>query len=310
MINVIHTKVNRPYYHNLFQVVIEGLQKINKQYQVITDVPKTAQKIVTADINISINGAFSKIGPYFEKAKVKKTKFIILDIAWADFNGPISLENREKYRLSKELIPTCPIFCNLFAEDYLRHKYIRNKQEKRTTLFDSIELKQWRHNGYILIPEQIRPEGFGFTKKIHNRGTWEKWLDRTKKFLTSLGRSDILLREHANRTAWPDIKKQSLEGKYNISRGKTLEQNLSGAQALITVSSKCLLTALLEGVPVYSLDKNSVAADLFTPTIKQLLTKPVLGNRQQWLKDISYSYWSMAELASGDYFDFMLKELI
>ncbi len=143
------------------------------------------------------------------------------------------------------------------------------------------------------------------------RQGFEKWLKETTNFLKFHWGKDIIIRSHPHRTKWKFIKDQSLRGIYKLSEGNSLEHDLSAAQCVITASSKLAVHAVLAGVPSWSLDQNSIGRDIFSPSVKETLqqVKPAVS-REQWHKDISWSYWTLGEIASGDYFKFMLEELV
>lgn len=288
-----------------------GLRRLNRTFEVITEVPKTQPKVSTADINISTTGAPSKMGVYFKRAQAKKQKFLILDTGEFGHEGEISIARREEFRTATQPIQETPLFCNFFDSDYVKHKYIRGRAALRSDLLANVEIKPWRENkddDYILVFEQIRPEGSNL--KIIDRGYWEKWLGDLVKFIKPHSNLPIVIREHPNRKAWPDIKKQSLDGKYTILKNTKLGDDLLRARCTITVSSRGIMRALLDGVPSYSMNKNAAYWDLITPQIKDVINNPIKADRHQWLKDISYSYWTLAEIENGDYFDYMFKELI
>ncbi len=258
------------------------------------------KKVPPADLTICTNNVKLKTRSFFEKAQEKGNKFLTFQLGDFTTNDYIGLHNREQIRLEKNFNDDAQIWCNLLDPDYQRHFYIRNRKVARTNLLDHFKTD----GSYILIFEQIMPEGLGHDIFTHNG--WKKWLIKTVKFIHRTCNLPIIVRRHPNRHAWPWFKNQSIKGDFIVSDGKTLEEDLSDARCTISISSRGSIEAVLNGIPSYIIDKNSPIYDCAAKTIKNAILAPTKFDREQWLKDISFSYWTLQEIKNGDYFNFLV----
>ena len=81
-------------------------------------------------------------------------------------------------------------------------------------------------------------------------------------------------------------------------RGSSLFENaLFNVKAVVSWNSSSAALSILEGVPVYTLDKHSIA---WTISEHNLLNEPIRPQREQWAYDLAYSQWSESEIRMGE----------
>lgn len=92
------------------------------------------------------------------------------------------------------------------------------------------------------------------------------------------------------------------------SRAKfTLEQDLAGADFVVTYNSNTAVDAVMAGVPAMSFDQGSMAWDVTTHTLD---AKPIKPDRTAWANALAWKQWTKEEMASGYCWDCISKELV
>lgn len=77
----------------------------------------------------------------------------------------------------------------------------------------------------------------------------------------------------------------------------TLDECLAGAEYVVTVNSNSAVDAILSGTPAVALDEGSMAWDVATHRLKQLIIRP---DRTQWAYNLAYCQWTEEEIRSGE----------
>ncbi|KKK62264.1 hypothetical protein LCGC14_3006080, partial [marine sediment metagenome] len=202
-----------------------------------------------------------------------------------------------KYAIS----PNSYIYCDLLQPDYKQHCY-KQQTQLRIKNWDNL-LKNKNNNinsEYILIPEQRRPEGITHTKN------WLQWANNTISILHTHTNRPIVIRLH------PNYPKQipKLNHKNIIFTYKTpLHKDLKKAFACCTLSSKCDIESVIRGYHTFTFNTNSIVHDITNHNIS-LINNPQIFDRQKWLNSISYSHWTLKEIASGQYFTYFFNQLL
>ena len=90
----------------------------------------------------------------------------------------------------------------------------------------------------------------------------------------------------------------------------TFEEDMVGAHAIVTFSSTTSCLAVLEGIPIFCMDKGSMAYDICNRILDPgFLELPVLYDRDQWAHNLAYAQWNVEEMRSGVVWDRLKKRL-
>lgn len=298
-------------YSTMCKAFIEGLQRHGVCYEYyeslegMVSLPKT--KLAVCFTNAP------RTKPIIEKQSSDNNNYLSLDVGRFYTKGITNFDNRNKiYGVDTNtcMDDTSLIYCNLFNNDYITHKYIRNNSKHR---FD-IKIGSYKNNNFVLIPEQIRPEGsYNRPKKFksHNITSWINWAKATCDFIKKNTNLKIRIRRHPNRGFWDDhirdIENLFEDVEFSYGEEVSLEQDLKDVSHVVTISSKCCIEALLSGSHIFLKDKSSIAWDV-SNSLKDI-NSPKIFDRQQWLSDISYSHWTPKEISDGDYWDYYKRNL-
>ena len=79
----------------------------------------------------------------------------------------------------------------------------------------------------------------------------------------------------------------------------TLEEDISGAWCAIGNTSNALCECVINGVPIITTDKFSMAYDMAEHDIENL-ENPRTPDRTQWCHDLAYTQWTIEEMRNGD----------
>jgi hypothetical protein len=92
--------------------------------------------------------------------------------------------------------------------------------------------------------------------------------------------------------------KMSLAGCQQSTK-KTLLEDLEDCWAVVTFNSNSGVEAAIEGIPVFTFDKGSMAIPVANMWLDQL-ESPQMPDRHQWLQDLAYAQWTLDEMRSGE----------
>lgn len=100
-----------------------------------------------------------------------------------------------------------------------------------------------------------------------------------------------------------------IKGAQFSTRG-SIDDALTNAWALVTHGSNACFEAVVSGIPCVILG-NAVALPLSSPSLEHVVKPRIASDaeRRQWLANIAYYQWTMAELSSGSAWDFIGQEL-
>lgn len=150
-----------------------------------------------------------------------------------------------------------------------------------------VEIKPWvdRPNGTILVCGQV-PWDASVQHQDH-----VAWCRGVVNFCKEHSPSEVVFRPH------PDV----ADHDYGIEPStRTFEEDVSGARCVVTFSSTASAMAVLEGVPIFTTDKGSVAWDVGTHDITpELLAEPPRPDRAQWAYNLAYAQWTEGEMREG-----------
>lgn len=148
-----------------------------------------------------------------------------------------------------------------------------------------VEIKPWRGGDYILVCGQV-PWDASVQHTDH-----VAWCKNTVDFIKSKTSRPVRFRAH------PDVQDYD----YGIPSSKdSWEDDLAGAHAVVTFSSSSSSMAVLEGVPIFTLDPGSIAFGIGNKEItEESLEFPPRYAREQWAYDLAYSQWTADEMRQG-----------
>jgi len=209
--------------------------------------------------------------------------------------------------------------CDLLDSTFQQAAYIRGQDNTRLRQcpgLNRIKLTPWKtsEKGYVLLIEQVIPRGYGHDIEP-NPLAWQAWAQRQVLKIKDRMQRDglevpVKIRLHPRRTLdrmWKP-KVPFLPNVGRLSPWSSLEECLDGAVKVVTLSSQSAIDAVIHGVPIYVADKSSLAKQVSEPHYSlQPLTRP---DRQQWLRDIAYVYWSLNELRTGKYWDYVKQVIL
>jgi len=300
---VYHLKHNRAMYSLMFGSFIEGLKSYDQRFQVVQSRAKSFKPQLAHGLSVVFTNVDSRVGDILKKQKQESKKYLTLYIGAFHRNGIVDIKNRNEiygWDTGSKPQKDALIYCDLLSSDYMQHEFIGESTDRIEALNHfNLNIDPWKTNGkYILIPEQIHPEGMG-----HGVTDWVSWAKDICSKIRYVTDMPIKIRRHPNRFAWKDFKKDISKYFDNVefTDGTSLDQDLNDAYALVTLSSRCVVQAVTKGVHCYTEDLNSLAYSVCNKSLDFLLS-PEKFDREKWLAKAAYSHWSLEEIMSGDYY--------
>jgi hypothetical protein len=137
-------------------------------------------------------------------------------------------------------------------------------------------------SGYVLIMGQVASDA-----SVRHIG-FNKWLEDT---YNDYVRTHIVYRPHPL-----EVDPYIPEG-LKVLKG-TLKNAINNANVVITLNSNSGVDAILAGVATVSCDQGSMVYDVG------------VSDRGQWLKDMSYTQWTLEEMESGETWSHLRKRYV
>jgi len=149
-----------------------------------------------------------------------------------------------------------------------------------------VGIKPWRNKGdYILVCGQV-PWDASVQHMDHIR-----WCRETVAYVASVTNKKVIFRPH------PEVKNLDYGMPCSI---QSWEDDLAGAHAIVTFSSTSSALAVLEGIPIFTMDRGSIAWPIANHSLtEELLENPVKADREQWAYDLAYAQWTAKEFETG-----------
>lgn len=148
-------------------------------------------------------------------------------------------------------------------------------------------LSPWRKSGtHILLCSQTPNDA---AVGDMNPRLWAVQVVERLKKLTS---RPILYRPHPQ-----DPTPRSIKG-VAFSQGKSLEEDLEDAWAMVAWNSNALVSSVIVGVPVFALGPGSMVEAVANKSLEDI-ESPMIPDRQQWAHSLAYCQWSCPELEAG-----------
>jgi len=310
-VGIYHLKHNRPAYSVLYTAFVEGMKKTGTEHQVIQSSSKGGHKPKNSfDLAVTFTNSPPRVAGVLEKQKEDKNKYLTVYMGAFYKKGVVGTHNiNHIYGWDRKSKPKkdALFYFDLLYEDYTEHKFIGEDSDRIEKLnYFNLDIKPWKDDGkYILIPEQIKPEGMG-----HGITDWTSWAKTKCSEIRDITDMPIKIRRHPNRFAWRKFKKEIKNDFTGIelTDGTSLDEDLKDAYALVTLSSRCVVEATINGVHCFTEDLNSLAYAVCNKKLN-LINYPQKFDRKKWLAKVAYSHWSVKELASGDYFNHLKRSV-
>lgn len=151
-----------------------------------------------------------------------------------------------------------------------------------------IEVKEWKKNGeYALLTGQVSNDASVRQYKIYDIYT---------SLIKQLNYMNIpvVFREHPlSKTKFSS----DINLKYIKDTNKNIVDTLANARLTLTINSNAGVDSLVNGVPVFSLDKKSMVYKYSSHSLQSGLFYP---DRLPWLHRMSYTQWLPSEIENGD----------
>lgn len=174
--------------------------------------------------------------------------------------------------------------------------FIQNRPADRYKLFKKKELADWKknENGYILIcPPSL------YIQIFDNQFDW---LIKTVSNIKKYTNRKIIIREKLVSDQLYEaarIKKTIINEEYST---KSLDEDIHNAWCVVTYNSMVAIDALIEGVPVFTDSKMSVAYQMAETNIENIEKPFYPNNRQEFLNHLAYSQFTIEEMQNGEAF--------
>jgi hypothetical protein len=147
------------------------------------------------------------------------------------------------------------------------------------------EIKPWKEGGsYYLLCGQVPWDA---SVQHTDHVGWCQWAYKT---VESLG-LPVKFRPHP----------ETVDYDYGLPTDKaSWEDDLAGAKAVITFASTSSSLAVLDGIPVFTMDPGCMAWDVGNKRLtKEALESPDKPAREQWAYNLAYAQWTAEEMAQG-----------
>ncbi len=97
------------------------------------------------------------------------------------------------------------------------------------------------------------------------------------------------------------------EGGICISRHRSFREDLHRAWCVVTFNSNSAVEAAVDGIPVFVADAGSMARPIANESL-EVIERPRMPDRGQWLYDLAYSQWTAREMARGLAWEHLVRQ--
>lgn len=146
--------------------------------------------------------------------------------------------------------------------------------------------------GHVLIADQ---RGIGSEIMRCPRGLYEHVVPKLKRLYARVDKKAI-----------PEFRLRAHPGRHAPAR--SLEEDLKGAQAVVTWASNVANTALLHGIPAFRLAPYHVN-DAACPDISKI-TAPDRPDREAAFRRVAWAQWALHEISEGRAFKHLLADVL
>lgn len=157
-------------------------------------------------------------------------------------------------------------------------------------------MKPWREGGdYVLLCGQVRGDAAIWGCDFH---AWAQQVTSTLK----LRGKRVRYRPHPLSLKFYD-RWNPFGAEFST---RPYEEDLAGAELVVTFNSTSGVEAVLAGVPAVTFDKGAMAWDV---TTHDLDTPPARPDREQWAHRLAFSCWLPQEIESGEAWDYVKEAM-
>lgn len=160
-----------------------------------------------------------------------------------------------------------------------------------------INLKDWKKNGsYALLAGQVSNDA-----SVRQYRIYEIYSSLIKQL--NYMNIPVVFREHP----LSKTKFNSHNLVYSKDTNKNIIETLADARMTLTINSNAGVDSLINGIPVFTLDKKSMVYD---QSIHSLQNNLIYPDRTAWLHKISYTQWSPIEIENGETWDHLKQKYL
>ena len=147
-----------------------------------------------------------------------------------------------------------------------------------------VKLKPWSRGSHVVLCGQVPWDG------AVQHLEYMRWLQDAVDALRATSRR-VVFRPH------PKARLNPIPG-FDYST-EPLQVDLQNAHCVIACNSNACVEAVIEGIPAISTDQGSMAWEVSSHSIDDL-ERLQMPDREQWINDLAYSQWTIAEMKSGE----------
>jgi hypothetical protein len=193
---------------------------------------------------------------------------------------------------------------------------VDNSRWKNFVSTNKLKIKDWRTNGdYILIMGQVEKDSALISLYDQGFNSFIDWITKTVTELRKYTDRPIVIRPHPRdlnnyKIGCDNIIKNnvnisisenfSLDDVNRVFGGNGLFKDLKQAYAVITYNSNSIVEAICEGVPVFALDKGSVAYDIAHKDLSVIENLDRSIDISNWCSRVAYTMWNNKEIEKGE----------
>jgi len=185
--------------------------------------------------------------------------------------------------------------------DYFFNKELDRKKITTIMEYHKLDLKPWRENGeHILVLGQRT-----MSWNMLNRNGLE-WIMSTIKKLRKYTDRKIVVRLHPGDHTYNIENRKKISEAFSksnveISSSDNIKEDLINAWCSVGYNSTSNCASVIEGIPVYLDDPlNSWAKEVCFDNI-DLIEKPEMPDREEWLHKIANIHWGNYEIQDGTF---------
>lgn len=171
-----------------------------------------------------------------------------------------------------------------------------------------IKMDAWKGNGeHIVIATQRQN-----SQQWSGMPATGEWVRQTVNELRKYSQRPILIRWHPRERLdidylGPDVRIQHPVRLSDTYDSYDFRDSLKDAWAVVNWNSNPGVEAVLAGVPAF-VGSSSLAAPVGNLDLANI-ESPLMPERQQWINDVSYTEWTLEEIASGVPLNHMMRTL-
>ena len=150
-----------------------------------------------------------------------------------------------------------------------------------------VKLLPWRQGDKILLCGQI------YWDTAVQQIDYKAWVLKTIAEIKKHTDRTIVFRPHPLKPKAIPMPKG-----VEVSKGRSLEQDLAKAFATVSFNSTTGVDSVIAGVPSFAIDPGSMAWPVTKHNLKDI-ENPLMPDRAQWAYNLAYCQWTYAEIQQG-----------